>query len=197
MCGGVASGLAGANYAAFEARLERWSNMVPKDKFHTFMCDGVASGLAGANHAVFEARLEYWFDVVGKDKFHTFMCNSVAKKLSGPDHDQFKIAIHRLRGVMSLSDLVTFMKNGVASRILNNQFLLDVISYYGGSSQEQKKMFLKFFPKSVSAIDTVVSEKFWARVADICETTPHIKRDTALKRMKEIENGPPSKRQKI
>ena len=159
------------------------------------MCDGVASGLSGEECFAFEARLEYWLVVVGKSKFHRFMCDGVAKKLSGPDHYHFKIAVHRLRGVMSLSEIVTFMNDSVASRSLDDKFLLDVISYYGGSSKEERKMFLKFFPRCVSAIDTVGSEKFWVRVADICETTPHITRDTALKRMKEID--PPCKRQKI
>jgi hypothetical protein len=196
MCGGVASGLSGEGYASFEARLQYWLGVVGKENFHKFMCNSVASGLSGKDFSSFEARLQYWIGVVGKPNFHKFMCDGVAKKLSGPDHDKFQIAVHRLRGVMSISELVTFMTGGVASRILNNQFLLDVISYYGGSSKEERKIFLKFFPRCVSTIDTLGSEKFWERVSDICEIAPQITRDAAVKRMREIEDVAPYKRQK-
>jgi hypothetical protein len=133
---------------------------------------------------------------LGKINFHKFIGNSVAAGLAGLNHVKFDIAITKLFLVLGVSDFVKLMKNGVASRSLEETFVVDVIKHYEGSSLKEKVMFLKFFPMSVSTIDLLGCDVFWARVVAICKT--NITRKDAFQRMKEkLENIRPVKRKKI
>jgi hypothetical protein len=117
MCNSVASALASPNFAAFEARLRYWFEVLGAKGFVTFMCGGVASALASPDFAEFEARLRYWFEVLGAKGFVTFMCDGVAAALASPNFAAFENRLKRLLAVFGASVLATLMCGGVASAL--------------------------------------------------------------------------------
>jgi hypothetical protein len=114
MSGGVASGLASPNFAAFNALLLDWHERLD-EKFATFMCDGVASGLASSNAAAFDAKLNELREVVGAD-FVTLMRNGVACRIMDVSFFSGLVACYeRHSAVEERAFLLKFIARGVAA----------------------------------------------------------------------------------
>jgi hypothetical protein len=112
LSGGVASGLASANAAAFNALLLEWYARLGEN-FVTFMCGGVASGLASPNAAAFNALLLEWYARLG-EKVATFMCDGVASGLASENAAAFNALLLEWYARLG-ENFVTFMCGGVAS----------------------------------------------------------------------------------
>jgi hypothetical protein len=161
-----------------------------EEKFATFMCGSVAAALASPDFAAFENRLKRLLGTFGASVLATLMCDGVASALASTSADAFEERLRQLRAVAGMTDpdVVKLMKGGVASRIIDATFFSTLVSCYERrGSVEDRQMFLKFFGKSVSAIDKLGAAEFWSRVDELCTTTPRPTQKAALARMREAD----------